>query len=250
MKLNKIFRPLKRYWIKLRLKPIDVYVFHMVSETYNPLYGGKEDWISIDYFQERLLQLQKRYKFITLSNAINHIKYDKIRFKRYAVLTADDGYQMILPLLPWLKEHNIPVTLFINTRFLEGDILKPIHIAYLTREYPNADIQEIKDMLYMKWSHLKTLFPLGVEVGMHGHNHLESTTLTDENFRKEVHTCYSLLKEHTCFIPFFAYPWGRHNAQTDAILKEYNIIPVLMDGMKNYNDASCIHRELLDNYDK
>ena len=22
-----------------------------------------------------------------------------------------------------------------------------------------------------------------------------------------------------------------------------------MDGMKNYNDASCIHRELLENYD-
>lgn len=245
MKIQSIVNKVKRTFNKLTCEPIPVFAFHMVSETYNPLYGGKEDWMSIDYFQERLLQLQKHYKFITLAKAINHIKYDKIRFKRYAVLTADDGYQMILPLLPWLQEHNIPVTLFINTHLLEGNILKPIHIAYLTEKYPNADIKEIKDKLYMNWSHLKTLLPPSVEIGMHGHNHLESTTLTDEDFRREVHTCYNLLKEHTCFIPFFAYPWGRHNAKTDAILKEYKIIPVLMDGMKNYNDASYIHRELL-----
>lgn len=47
------------------------------------------------------------------------------------------------------------------------------------------------------------------------------------------------------FIPFGAYTWGRHTAMTDRILQANNIIPVLMDGMKNYSNANIIHRELL-----
>lgn len=47
------------------------------------------------------------------------------------------------------------------------------------------------------------------------------------------------------FIPFGAYTWGRHTAKTDRILQANNIIPVLMDGMRNFNVKSHIHRELL-----
>jgi hypothetical protein len=53
------------------------------------------------------------------------------------------------------------------------------------------------------------------------------------------------LKDYKNFVPFFAYPWGRHNAMNKRVLKEFNLIPVLMDGMMNYNDASAVHRELL-----
>lgn len=33
---------------------------------------------------------------------------------------------------------------------------------------------------------------------------------------------------------------------SDKILEEFGLVPVLIDGMKNWNDLSCVHRELLD----
>ena len=153
-----------------------------------------------------------------------------IRLKKYAVLTFDDGYTSLKEVLPWLKEQNIPVTLFINPDYAAGK-------AY--RELPKEQYLPPEELAH-----------LDVEIGMHGLQHLDVTKMNEDEFREFVessfhHSINSSLKH---FIPFWAYTWGRHNSMTDRVLKEKGITPVYIDGMKNYNDASCIHRELLDNY--
>ena len=54
----------------------------------------------------------------------------------------------------------------------------------------------------------------------------------------------ALLKQHSRYIPFHAYTYGDHNVTSDDILNQKSVVPVMIDGLKNYNDKRAIHREL------
>ena len=113
---NKILRRC----MKLRLRPIHVFNFHQVSDAFNPDMMWKCDWIQTDTFKRRILDLKKRYTFISLEEVFEHISSDRVRYKRYAALTADDGCYSILSVIPWLAEQEIPVTLFLNPSYMQG----------------------------------------------------------------------------------------------------------------------------------
>lgn len=234
-KILDIYRRISRKWTHMRLQPIHVYCLHHVCERFDAESMHECDWMALDEFKQKVLAMQQSgVEFITLTNA-----YDKLahclspfafRLKRYAVLTFDDGYASLKEVLPWLKEHDIPVMLFINPDYAAG------------KAYRESDKE--------KYLTIEELAELDVEIGMHGLQHLDVTKMNEDEFYEFAessfhHSINSSLKH---FIPFWAYTWGRHNSMTDRVLKEKGITPVYIDGMKNYKDASCIHRELLDNY--
>ena len=84
-----------------------------------------------------------------------------------------------------------------------------------------------------------------VEIGSHGWEHVDANEMTVAEFASSVQKNIELLSAHPRYIPFHAYTYGGHNHKVDAKLHEKYIIPVLVDGIKNYNDSKCIHRELL-----
>lgn len=229
--MNKILRR----WMRFRLQPIHVFCLHHVCEHFDAESMHEGDWMALDEFKQKVLAMQQSgVEFISLSEAQRSCKmerlHDYIRWQMYAVLTFDDGYASLKEVLPWLSEQGIPATLFINPDYAAGK-------AY--RESPKEQYLTPEE-----------LAALEVEIGMHGLQHLDVTKMNEDEFREFVessfhHSINSSLKH---FIPFWAYTWGRHNSMTDRVLKEKGITPVYIDGMKNYNDASYIHRELLDNY--
>lgn len=224
-----------RRWMRFRLQPIHVFCLHHVCEHFDAESMHEGDWIALDTFKKKLLAMQQSGRqFISLSKAHDELthSFSPFAFRRshYVVLTFDDGYASLREVLPWLKEQGIPVTLFINPDYAAGNA------------YRESDKE--------KYLTIKELAELDVEIGMHGLQHLDVTKMNEDEFYEFAessfhHSINSSLKH---FIPFWTYTWGRHNAMTDRVLKEKGIIPVYMDGMKNYNNASCIHRELLDNY--
>ena len=117
--------------MKMRFRPIRVFVFHHVSDVRDPLVCQEEDWTQIDQFKQNIEKLSKQYKFISLSDACEKLQNDKFRCTNYAVLTTDDGLSSVMNVIPWLEENKIPLTLFINTRYMDGDILKPVHQKWL-----------------------------------------------------------------------------------------------------------------------
>ena len=240
MDINNIWHKACKRLHRLIYQPIRVYCLHHVCTSYDAgtMYEG--DWIALDEFKQKILAMQQAgVQFISLLEAHRLLKATStpytlhstlFRFRKYAVLTFDDGYASLKEVLPWLKEHDIPVMLFINPDYAAG------------KAYRESDKE--------KYLTIEELAELDVEIGMHGLQHLDVTKMNEDEFYEFAessfhHSINSSLKH---FIPFWAYTWGRHNSMTDRVLKEKGITPVYIDGMKNYNDASCIHRELLDNY--
>lgn len=239
--LNKI----QKKWTKLRLQPIRVFCFHQVSETFDPNVYCKPDWIPMDYFRNFIEKLQSEgYEFITLEAAHHHIKNDKVRRKKYAVLTADDGLKCQLELVPWLEVHHIPITLFVNVDTLAGDVCGRPMKEHFKIESKEEEILHAKQ-LYFDSKDLETVSHV-VSIGMHGINHNEVTHMSDEEFKIAVKECKEKIGVFEKYIPFYAYTFGKYTLNTDAILHSANVVPVLTDGLGNYDDVNYIHREVIE----
>ena len=225
--LHRIMRKL----MKMRLQPIRVFCLHHVCAEYDPESMNACDWMQIDEFKAKVQGLQRDgVKFISLTDAYSKMTNDKFRTRKYAVLTFDDGYESLKEILPWLNEQHIPATLFINGKYTDGkSYRKNPKEKYLTNE-------EL-DQLYK-------LYPL-LTIGSHGWEHMHTTDMKNDEFVASAEKNVGLLKEHPCYIPFWAYAYGDHTQFTDMHLWNQHIVPIYIDGMKNYNEPNVIHRELL-----
>lgn len=223
-------RKVRNRWKKFRLQPIHVYCLHHVCAEYNAESMNKGDWMQIDEFKAKVQSMQQDgVVFISLTEAYAKLKNDKLRNHKYAVLTFDDGYASLKEILPWLENQKIPATLFINGKYLDGkSYRKNPNEKYLTKE----ELFSITSPL--------------IEVGSHGWEHTDASQMSKDKFEDEsIERNMRLLSVHPRYIPFHAYTWGRHTTDTDAYLLSNDIIPVCIDGMKNYNEPIVLHRELL-----
>lgn len=219
---------LYRKWIKLRLQPIRVFCLHHVCEQFDVDAMYACDWMALDAFKKKINELRNQgYQFISLTEAYEHLKKDRFRYKKYAVLTFDDGYKSLLEVLSYLEEQQIPATLFINGKYLDG------------KSYRNNANE--KYLMYDELFSLSSHF----EIASHGYEHADASQMDAEDFRKYINMNIQLLKNHPNYVPFHAYTWGRCTNETNDILKNLCVTPVYVDGMKNYNEPNCIHREIL-----
>lgn len=223
---------LRKRWTHLWIKPVRVFCFHQVSNVFDSDTMKECDWMQTEAFKKKIFALKQQYTFVSLEEAYSHIANDRWRMKRYAVLTADDGWASLKSILPWLEEQQVPVTLFLNPFYMDG-----LHFREMETEryLLESDIRSICGILS------------GVSVGMHGWEHVAVSRQNEDEFRKNVEQSVGALKGYDAYAPFFAFPWGRCNRMNIQVLREMNLVPVLMDGMTNYDDVSQIHRELLTN---
>lgn len=244
----RFFRKIKRTCLAFLFCPIDVYVFHSVSEKYESVKWWDCDWTQINVFKDYILRLNKQNKFISLPDALNHLKHDVFRFKKYAVLTSDDGYSSVLSVLPWLKGNDIPITLFINAKYLDGRSWSPINEEQVKRAYGDDkyDMDEIVNGLYITKEQLFGLTYDSITIGLHGYEHNDASKMTAMEFEANLSQSLGVLKNHPRYIPFYAYTWGRFTDMSDHILHKHNIIPVRVSGKTNYVYNGFIDRTCID----
>lgn len=220
---------IKRKWTKIRLQPIRVFCLHHVCEQFDADAMNVGDWMALDEFKRKINALHDQgYEFISLTEAYEHLRYDYIRRKKYAVLTFDDGYKSLCEVLSLLRVLQIPCALFINGKYLDG------------KSYRNKPTE-----CYLSQDELFALSSPLIEIGSHGYEHADASKMKVDDFQKHIHMNIHLLKNHPNYVPFHAYTWGRYTKETNNILKDFYIIPVYIDGMKNYNEINYIHREIL-----
>lgn len=217
---------------KLRFAPIDVFVFHAVSDVYDPERNFRMDWMSTEDFCRTVRAMKKKFQFVSLPEAYEKLKKDLFRRKRYAVLTCDDGYASVLSVLPFLEKEQVPLTLFINPVCLEGN-------------YFREDYKTHPEHLYITDEELRQLDSPWITVGMHGWEHNDVTKMTTREFSDSVERCVKALVGHPRYIPFYAYTWGRCTEKTQRVLDGMGIVPVFCDGMGNYRYGKGISRKEL-----
>lgn len=214
--------------MKLRLQPIRVFCFHQVSDVFDPVSMWECDWMSTNDFKEKISDLQKGYTFISLTEAYKKLKHDKFRFKKYAVLTADDGSKTLENVLPWLNEQQISITLFLNGSCLDGKTY---------RETPAERYYTKDELMHLNMDN--------ITYGHHGWDHRDLRSLAEDEFESSIDQNIEVLSSIPNVIPFWAYPYGTHSSKSDLILHQKQIIPVYMDGTSNLIFVNGIHREEL-----
>lgn len=225
-------RKIIRSFIRLRLRPIRVYCLHHVTQAFDADSMQLCDWMSMSDFKQKIADARNSgVEFVSLGEAYRRIAHDYIRLNHYAVLTFDDGYESLFEVLPWLFEEKIPCTLFLNPGYMDGQ-------RYRERSSEKYLSQQDLDDLVEKSQGLLT-------IGLHGWEHWDATQQTVDEFKRSVSASIQRISQMSAYMPFWAYAWGRHNEATDIILKRNGLVPVLIDGGKNYNDATYLHRELL-----
>ena len=223
-----LYHMIRRKWMKLRLQPIRVFCLHHVCEQFDSDVMYACDWMALDEFKQKINVLRNQgYQFISLTDAYEYLKKDWFRRKKYAVLTFDDGYKSLLEVLPWLEKQQIPATLFINGKYLDGKSYRgTLKEQYITH-----------DELFSLTSPL-------IEIGHHGWEHTAATEMTEEELLESLQKNIEVLSTHPRYIPFWAYTWGQHTKSNDKCLLINGIIPVLIEGNKNYRWIGNIDREI------
>ena len=229
MSISVFIEKIRRKWMKLRLRPIRVFCLHHVCEHFDAEAMYPCDWMVLDEFKQKIIALRRQgYQFISLTDAYEYLKKDWFRRKKYAVLTFDDGYKSLKEVLPWLEKQSIPTTLFINGKYLDGK-------SY--RETPKEQ--------YLTYEELFALTSPLIEIGHHGWEHTAATEMTNDELFDSLQKNTEILSNHPRYIPFWAYTWGRHTIGNDKVLLENLIIPVRIEGNKNYKWIGTIDREIL-----
>lgn len=185
-------------------------------------------------------RIAKAVTFISLTDAQRHLRRDIIRVKKYAVLTADDGFASLKNIMPWLEKRQIPITLFINPIIWDGKTvgqnLNPLPIS--TKNTCAKDV-------YLLMKDLKAFHSPFVTFGYHGYEHIDESVETYETFVANFEKCRKAMESLDNVIPFYAHTYGRTTKQNDEYLIIQGITPVYVNGGKNYGISQHIDRELL-----
>ena len=226
------FQRLRNHLTRMFRHPVKVFVFHQVSDVFDPETMWDCDWTQTDVFKERILALKKKYTFIPLSEVPRSLANDKCRLKKYASLTADDGWASLHNILPWLTEQQIPVTLFLNPSCLDGK-------HWNSRATDKLLTKEEVILIVEKGTPYIT-------VASHGWTHKRCDGMTMETFTENVDKAEKALEGMPGKVPFYAFASGLYTRAQVDYLRRRELIPVFVDGMVNDRDPASIHRFCMD----
>lgn len=250
---------------------LNILTYHQVSKEFNPQFNHKNVWLSANVFEEQLKQLKEKYPVLSLPDALERLKRNKITEPTF-VLTFDDGdISVEHTIVPLLEKYSLPATFFINSAYLDSN--KSYWFALnnyiqndnflkqkITPEY-NVAVENIRraesPQMYQKYrgtieafqslipdhirfhvssGFLKNLNPELFSVSLHGHEHQRFTMMPDEWKSENLQKNIDILKNMPAYYPAFAIPFGSPidwNRKSLQIAKQFNLHFLL--ALKGYN---------------
>ena len=165
--------------------------------------------ISPEKFAWQMKLLKRHFKIIRAKNLIDILSSGEVPKGNYATVTFDDGLKdNYLRAFPIIRELNIPITIFVVTNLIGGDIKSAITDEKLP---------------CLKWEDIKVMQESGlVDIGLHTHTHPRLSKLTDEEIEREIKTSAEIITNKLNKPPLLAaYPKGDYNKRVVNITRKY-----------------------------
>jgi peptidoglycan/xylan/chitin deacetylase (PgdA/CDA1 family) len=181
---------------------VPVLMYHAVGR---PRDGRFRPWVvSPSLLAEHLALLRESgYELVGLSEWAS-----RPDVRNCAVLTFDDGYSDFLDhALPVLASHGARATVYVVTGYI-GD-----HARWLP-------FRAERTRPIMAWDDLRTIKSCGMEVGSHGHRHIELDTVARSVAETDVRMSRNALTEQGFLPRSFCYPFGYANRRVRDIVAQ------------------------------
>lgn len=149
------------------------------------------------------------YRVITLEEFLACRREHRFPPPRSVVITFDDGYEdNHTNALPVLRNHQMPATVFLVSRFVGQK-------NTWDREGPLADRR------LMGWPQIREMKQFGIGFGAHSQTHAALTRLESENAIVEIATSREEIGQAVpCPVTAFAYPYGLHSIEVQRMVEE------------------------------
>lgn len=110
-----------------------IFIFHRVLECPDPLFPEAEP--DIRQFEQIVRAISSIYNVLPLDQAVAHLQNGTLP-DRVACVTFDDGYlDNYQNAFPVLKKYKVAATIFIATRFMQGEIMWNDRVIEAIRDY-------------------------------------------------------------------------------------------------------------------
>jgi peptidoglycan/xylan/chitin deacetylase (PgdA/CDA1 family) len=271
-----------KYW---RLRHSDflfVFNWHQISPNFDSSRHHEYTWTRFEDFKVEVDYLRAEFQILPLYEAID-------RFKRRCLhgpcvsLTFDDGdISMAEHVLPYMHQHNMPATFFINSAYLDGKRTYwfPV-LAYFSanedaRRQANLPDGLLEKVLQLRRTNdvsfynevrscveqfasfipnlgsrlvstewLTSLDGEQFTIGAHGHEHQRFSMMLADWQRNDLRENVRHLSQFRAYRPIFAVPFGREYDWTDETLKNASSLGlevVLADGGVNISPGKVYRR--------
>ncbi len=199
----------------------------------------------VSTIQKKVLNVNKIQlilgKELNTQTILNEIK------KNYLILDTnkkEKDFEEICKKINTKSRHDDRKTIIIK-RLLQRELEKKMRDDICNNIFKKNFLEnesEIAKNFYMNLSHLKEIFKLGHEIGLHGYNHDWYSYLNKKDQENEINQTLSFWKENQLMRKKFTccYPFGDYDANTIKVLKRLNCslgltTKVNSVSKKNYN---------------
>jgi peptidoglycan/xylan/chitin deacetylase (PgdA/CDA1 family) len=184
---------------------VPVLMYHKVDPHTPPGAVGRSLTLEPAAFEEQLAWLRKHaIRTLTMNDLADALKRGE-HPRNAVVLTFDDGYNDA------------------------ADVVTPLLRKYGARAsfYVSADF--IGDGRHASWAKLRVMRAAGMEIGCHGTRHLDLSRVSRDGATHEVTHCVAALAHYIGRPTTYAYPAGRWNATTLALMRQMGIKAALTE---------------------
>ena len=166
-----------------------------------------DDWnVPPAVFERHLVALKARADIVPLTELLSRARQASAEDRPSVALTFDDGYANFhSQVLPLLKRHQVPATVFVITSLIDSEVPPPFD-SWSVKHGQRFDPEAWRPM---NWAELRECAASGlVSIGGHSHEHRKATELCPKQMAEEARRSREILLSEFRDVRCYAYPYG------------------------------------------
>jgi peptidoglycan/xylan/chitin deacetylase (PgdA/CDA1 family) len=166
-----------------------------------------DDWnVAPAMFDRQIDALKRCADIVPLNELLPRCQADPAPVRPAVALTFDDGYaNFYTQVLPILKRHGVPATVFVVTSLIDSKDPPPFD-AWSVKNGPRTDPDAWRPLT---WGELEKCLESGlVQVGGHSHRHLKALSCSPDQLVEEAERSRAILGARLGDAPAYSYPYG------------------------------------------